>query len=159
ERSRSPTITRSWCPATSGAAGSGRPVSFGSAVRSSWGRKRVSLRSVPSLRRGTARRSFAGRIVWSVATWESERAGDRIRDAERRRPRDQCMTKGLVIRKEPLDKILAGTKTWEIRGKSTTLRGRIALIESKSGHVVGTCEVVDVVGPLTLAKLQRNAKR
>jgi hypothetical protein len=69
------------------------------------------------------------------------------------------MTKGLVIRKEPLDKILAGKKTWEIRGKATSLRGRIALIASKSGHVVGTCEVVDVVGPLTLAQFQRNARR
>lgn len=69
------------------------------------------------------------------------------------------MTHGLLIRKEPLDNILSGTKTWEIRGKSTARRGPIALIESKSGHVVGTCEVVDVVGPLTLAELQRNAKR
>jgi len=69
------------------------------------------------------------------------------------------ITHGLLIMKEPLDKILAGTKTWEIRGKATTRRGPIALIESKSGHVVGTCEVVDVIGPLTLAELQRNAKR
>lgn len=69
------------------------------------------------------------------------------------------ITHGLLILKEPLDKILAGTKTWEIRGKATARRGPIALIESKSGHVVSTCEVVDVAGPLTLAKLQRNARR
>jgi len=69
------------------------------------------------------------------------------------------LTHGLLILKEPLDKILAGTKTWEIRGKRTDRRGPIALIESKSGHVVGTCEVVDVEGPLSLAKLQRNAMR
>jgi ASCH domain len=69
------------------------------------------------------------------------------------------ITHGLLILKEHLDKILAGTKTWEIRGRSTARRGPIALIESKSGHVVGTCEVVDVVGPLTLAELQTNAKR
>jgi hypothetical protein len=69
------------------------------------------------------------------------------------------LTHGLLILKEPLDKILAGTKTWEIRGKATARRGPIALIESKSGHVVGTCDLVDVVGPLTLADLQRNAKR
>lgn len=72
---------------------------------------------------------------------------------------DQRITHGLLILKEPLDKILAGTKTWEIRGKATTRRGPIALIESKSGHVVGTCRVVDVVGPLTLAELRRNADR
>lgn len=69
------------------------------------------------------------------------------------------LTHGLLILKEPLDKILAGTKTWEIRGKATARRGPIALIQSKSGHVVGTCDVVDVVGPLTLAELQRNASR
>lgn len=69
------------------------------------------------------------------------------------------ITHGLLILKEWLDKILAGTKTWEIRGKATARRGPIALIESKSGHVVGTCDLVDVVGPLTLAELQRNAKR
>jgi ASCH domain-containing protein len=67
----------------------------------------------------------------------------------------ESITHGLLILKEPLDKILAGTKTWEIRGEATARRGPIALIESKSGHVVGTCDIVDVVGPLTLAKLQR----
>jgi hypothetical protein len=74
-------------------------------------------------------------------------------------PRTTKLTHGLLILKEPLDKILAGTKTWEIRGKATTRRGPIALIESKSGHVVGTCEVADVLGPLTLAELRTNAKR
>ena len=69
------------------------------------------------------------------------------------------VTHGLPIRKEPLDKILARTKTWEIRGRATHFRGAIALIESKSGTLVGTCEVVDVVGPLRLSELRRNAKR
>jgi hypothetical protein len=69
------------------------------------------------------------------------------------------ITRGLLIRKDWLDQILAGTKTWEIRGKATALRGPIALIQSKSGHVVGTCELVEVVGPLSLADLQKNAKR
>jgi hypothetical protein len=74
-------------------------------------------------------------------------------------PDEPSITRGLLILKEPLDKILAGMKTWEIRGKGTKLRGPIALIESKSGHVVGTCEVVDVEGPLSLAELRRNARR
>jgi hypothetical protein len=69
------------------------------------------------------------------------------------------ITRGLVVMKDPLDKILAGTKTWEIRGKSTAIRGPIALIESGSGQVVGTCELVDVVGPLSLAELQKNSRR
>jgi hypothetical protein len=68
-------------------------------------------------------------------------------------------THGLLIRQAPLEKILAGTKTWEIRGRATARRGRIALIESKSGQVVGTCELVDVVGPLTLRELRQHADR
>jgi hypothetical protein len=69
------------------------------------------------------------------------------------------ITRGLPIRKEHLDRILAGTKTWEIRGKATAKRGPVALIQSGSGDVVGVCDIVDVVGPLSLAELQRNARR
>ena len=57
--------------------------------------------------------------------------------------------RALVIKKPWLDKILAGTKTWEIRGSRTNIRGTIGLIESRSGTVVGLCEVIDCVGPLT----------
>jgi hypothetical protein len=83
-----------------------------------------------------------------------------LRDRYRPNPRasdGRSFTHGLLILKEPLDKILAGTKTWEIRGKATARRGPVALIQSKSGCVVGTCELVDVVGPLTLPELQRSA--
>jgi hypothetical protein len=72
---------------------------------------------------------------------------------------DISITRGLLIRKDPLDCILAGTKTWEIRGNATKRRGPIALIESSSGQVVGVCDVVAVVGPLSLAELRRNARR
>jgi hypothetical protein len=71
---------------------------------------------------------------------------------------DTRISRGLLVLKEPLDMILSGIKTWEIRGSRTAHRGRIALIESKSGTVVGTCEVVDAVGPLSLAELRRNAR-
>ncbi len=69
------------------------------------------------------------------------------------------LSHGLLVLQEPLDRILAGTKTWEIRGSATARRGPIALIQSKSGAIVGTCEVIDVVGPLSLAELRRNARR
>ncbi|QDK47378.1 hypothetical protein DOM22_05390 [Bdellovibrio sp. ZAP7] len=65
----------------------------------------------------------------------------------------------LIILKEPLDKILSGKKTWEIRGKRCHKRGKIALIESKSGTIVGTAELVDCVGPLTVAEFNKNAKK
>lgn len=74
-------------------------------------------------------------------------------------PRVGGINRGLLIKKEPVDRILAGTKTWEIRGKATAKRGPVALIESGSGKVVGVCEVVDVIGPLSLAELRRNTRK
>jgi ASCH domain len=67
--------------------------------------------------------------------------------------------RALIIKKPWLDKILAGTKTWEIRGSRTNIRGTIGLIESRSGTVVGLCEVVDCVGPLTADEYRRNSRR
>lgn len=52
------------------------------------------------------------------------------------------LTKALIIKKEWLDLILSGKKTLEIRGMNTKNRGLIGLIESGSGLVVGTCEIV-----------------
>ena len=72
---------------------------------------------------------------------------------------DAAITRGLPIRTVHLDRILAGTKTWEIRSRATTKRGPVALIESGSGTIVGVCEILDVLGPLSLADLQRNARR
>ena len=72
---------------------------------------------------------------------------------------DGGINRGLLIREEHLDRILAGAKTWEIRSKATARRGPVALIESGSGKVVGVCEIVEVIGPLSLAELQRNARR
>lgn len=62
---------------------------------------------------------------------------------------------GLIIKKHWLDLILSGKKTWEIRGSDTKKRGRIALIESGSGHVVGTCKLVDSY-PVTLDDMEAN---
>ena len=67
--------------------------------------------------------------------------------------------KGLLVRKPWIDEILAGRKTWELRGSSTQNLGTIALIESGSGLVVGTCELVDVEGPLSMADLRRNVRK
>ncbi|MEQ1729998.1 MAG: ASCH domain-containing protein [Vicinamibacterales bacterium] len=67
--------------------------------------------------------------------------------------------RGLLIQAPYIDHILDGSKVWELRGSATKIRGRIALIQSASGTVVGTCDVVDVVGPLTLKQLRQNAKK
>jgi hypothetical protein len=69
------------------------------------------------------------------------------------------MLSGLLIRSPYGDWILAGSKTWEIRGSSTAKRGRIALIQSGSGTVIGVADLVGVVGPLTLRDLAANTRK
>ena len=56
--------------------------------------------------------------------------------------------RALLIREPFVSWILSGKKTWELRGSATKIRGRIALVASGSGTVVGTCDLVDVRGPL-----------
>ncbi|WP_019240210.1 MULTISPECIES: ASCH domain-containing protein [Bacillus] len=51
--------------------------------------------------------------------------------------------KGLIIKSPWIDYILEGKKTWEIRGSNTHIRGKIALIKSGSGMVLGTVDLVD----------------
>jgi len=69
------------------------------------------------------------------------------------------MLSGLLIRSPYIDWILAGAKTWEIRGSSTAKRGRIALIQSGTGTVIGVADLVGVVGPLTLRDLAANTRK
>ena len=64
--------------------------------------------------------------------------------------------KALLIKKKWLDLILSGEKTWELRGSNTARRGEIALIESGTGTIVGTCVVEGAEGPLSLSKLKRS---
>ena len=65
----------------------------------------------------------------------------------------------LIILKVHLDKILSGKKTWELRGSKCHKRGKIALIESKSGTVVGSATLIDCIGPLSVAEFNRNIKK
>ena len=69
------------------------------------------------------------------------------------------MLRALLIRRPYIDKILDGKKTWEIRGAKTNIRGTIALIASGSGTVIGVCELVDSVGPLTANSFRKNAAK
>ena len=57
--------------------------------------------------------------------------------------------RALLIRHPWIDMILGGKKYWEIRGSRTSVRETIALVPSGSGTVIGVCDVVDCVGPLT----------
>jgi hypothetical protein len=69
------------------------------------------------------------------------------------------MLDGLLIRVPWIGKILDGSKTWEIRGSHTYKEGRIALIESGTGTVVGVAELSGVVGPLSLKELSENWRK
>ncbi|MBN8191206.1 ASCH domain-containing protein [Bacillus sp. NTK074B] len=66
--------------------------------------------------------------------------------------------KGLIIRAPWIDYILKGEKTWEIRGSNTAVRGRVGLIKSGTGTVVGTVEIKDSI-ELTLEDYRENSIR
>jgi hypothetical protein len=66
---------------------------------------------------------------------------------------------GLLVRSPWIDLILDGSKTWEIRGTRTSKRGRIGLIKSGTGTVIGVTDLVGVVGPLTISELAANASK
>jgi ASCH domain len=67
--------------------------------------------------------------------------------------------RALLIRHPWIDMILTRTKVWEIRGSRTSFRETIALIASRSGTVIGVCDLVDCVGPLTAEQFRKNAKK
>jgi len=58
-------------------------------------------------------------------------------------------TKGLIIKSPYIEKILDGSKIWEMRSKATQIRGPIALIKQGSGQIVGVASLIDVKGPLS----------
>lgn len=52
------------------------------------------------------------------------------------------MKRALIVKKEWLDKIFDEGKVWEMRTTRTTIRGKIGLIESGSGMIVGEVELI-----------------
>ena len=69
------------------------------------------------------------------------------------------ITKGLIIDRPHIGRILSGDKTWEMRTTRTQQRGRIALIQKSSGTVIGTADLVDCIGPLTREELLQNLSK
>jgi len=51
----------------------------------------------------------------------------------------------LIIKKKWLNLILSGEKTLEIRGSDTHVRGKIGLIESGSGTIVGYADLLRTI--------------
>ena len=64
----------------------------------------------------------------------------------------------LIIKKPWIDYILSGEKIWEVRGSKTKIRGKIELIQSGSGLIVGSCEIVDCK-ELTLEEFKKSIQK
>jgi hypothetical protein len=56
---------------------------------------------------------------------------------------------GLIIDSLHIDKILAGTGTWEMRSGNTNRPGLIALIKQDSGQIVGVANLVAIKGSIS----------
>jgi hypothetical protein len=69
------------------------------------------------------------------------------------------MMRALLIRHPWIDKILDGEKTWEIRGSKTSIHGTVALIPSGSGTIIGLCDFVECIGPLSAKMFRKNAAK
>ena len=67
--------------------------------------------------------------------------------------------KALIIDEPWISKILNGEKTWEMRSRHATHRGRIALVRKGSGMVVGVAELIGTEGPLDLSELREAAEK
>lgn len=68
------------------------------------------------------------------------------------------MDRGLIIKKEWLDRIFDKGKTWEMRSSLTKIRGRIKLIESGSGMIIGEATLADCFRPTNFARCACKSK-
>lgn len=67
--------------------------------------------------------------------------------------------RGLVVREPWISMLLDGTKTWELRGGATRITGRIGLIASGTGLVVGEAILAGCRGPLSRGDLAEAVAR
>jgi hypothetical protein len=61
--------------------------------------------------------------------------------------------RGLVVAPPWARLIVQGDKTWELRKQSVSLRGEFAVIAKGTGTIIGTAELVECRGPLSLREL------
>lgn len=57
--------------------------------------------------------------------------------------------KALIINEPWISHIIDGSKTWEMRSRSTTIRGQFGLIKKGSGAISGVATLVGCGDPLT----------
>lgn len=113
---------------------------------------RKAMDAALSAKSSLAAQAAAVRKVIPWALIEAQMSASRPRKAGHR-------IQALLVRSPFVEMILDGKKTWEIRGSRTTIRGQVGLIRSGSGEIVGTCEVVDCLGPLTADQYRKNAAK
>ena len=81
------------------------------------------------------------------------------KDAGKRSGLRRSAKKALVVKKKWLDLILAGQKTWEIRGSSTSKRGWVHFAESQAGGKLrGRARLVNCF-PVPRESFQRHYKK
>jgi len=81
------------------------------------------------------------------------------KDAGKRSGLRRSAKKALVVKKKWLDLILAGKKTWEIRGSSTSKRGWVHFAESQAGGKLrGRARLVNCF-PVPTESFQRHYKK
>ncbi len=64
--------------------------------------------------------------------------------------------RGLIVKEPYASMIVRGEKIWEIRKRSTNIRGKILIISG--GYVVGEVEIADVLGPFSPEELAKFEK-
>ncbi len=57
----------------------------------------------------------------------------------------RIIERGLIIDERWIEKILNGSKTWEMRSTKTKIRGDVALIKKGTGTIVGIAEIYDCI--------------
>jgi len=67
--------------------------------------------------------------------------------------------RGLVIREPWIGLILGGRKSWEMRSRPISLRGRIGLIRQGTGHVCAVADLVDCLPPIAPDQLAQTRDR
>lgn len=53
--------------------------------------------------------------------------------------------KALIVKQPWIDYLLNGEKVWEIRSSNSNIRGTVGLIQSGTGKIFGTIELVDSI--------------
>lgn len=69
------------------------------------------------------------------------------------------MMKCLVVDKPYCDLIVDGMKMWELRSRSTNIRGRIGIIEKGTGTIIGEVDLVGVIGPMDDATILASSNK